>query len=143
MVKKEEKKKEKSMEGLAYGIQVQLAKAKNDYITDLINGRYFLARSNMMVEQLISKKIVEKIDGCPKSEDLMRQEHVLMKMQAIKSMRNAHFAKEELMGKNFKLTKKDIVAIEEDYYEGKVIREEYDEGYKQRGKAEFVDPSKN
>lgn len=137
------KKESKSMEGLAYGIKLSLAKSKNDYIKNLINGRYFLARLNMIAEQLNSGNIKESIDGCLKSADLMRQEYGLMKMQAINSMREAHFAKVELMSKTYKLTGKDIEAIESDYYDGKVIREEYDESYKKGKEAKFVDTPKN
>ena len=58
------------------------------------------------------------------------------------SMRNAHFAKQDLF-KDFKLKEEDILAIEEDYYDGKIIREEYDESYKKGNKAEFVGTSKD
>ena len=57
-------------------------------------------------------------------------------------MRNAHFAKQELFN-DFKLKEEDISAIEIDYYDGKIIREEYDESYKKGNKAEFVDSSKD
>ena len=127
---------------VAYGVQLRLIKAKNDYIKNLINGRYFMARSNMIAVQIQKKEIKESIDGCLKSEDFMRAEYAHQKMQAIVGMRNAHFAKLELL-KEFKLTGEDIDAIEEDYYNGKIIREEYDEGYKKRNKAEFIDTSKD
>ena len=42
------------------------------------------------------------------------------------------------MKKGFALTDEDIQAIEVDYYDGKIIRETYDEGYKKGSKAEFV-----
>ena len=129
-----EKKKEKSMEGLKHGMKMSLAKVKNEYIRRTINGRYFLARTNMIAEQVQSGKIVEKIDGCIKSEEFMRAEYAHQKMQAIIEMRNAHFAKQELKD-DFKLTDDDIHAIEEDYYDGKIIREEYDEGYNKQKKS--------
>ena len=118
----------------AYGTQMVIANKKSDYIR---NGRYFMARCNMMAVQIQTKEIQEKIDGCIKSEEYMRAEYALMKMQAIMGMRNAHFAKETLT-KEYKLSEKDILAIEEDYYDGKIIREAYDESYKKGNKAEFV-----
>ena len=63
-------------------------------------------------------------------------------MQAIMSMRNAHFAKQDLL-KEFNLTEKDILALEEDYYDGKIIREAYNEEYKRGNKAEFVSSSED
>jgi len=125
---------------IAFGMQIQLVNKKNDYIRNLLNGRYFLARCNMIAEQLIAKEIKESIDGCPKTEDFLRSEYALQKMQAIMSMRNAHFAKKDLMN-DFKLTEEAIAALEEDYYNGKIIREEYDESYKRKGKAEFINES--
>ena len=129
-----EKKKEKSMEGLKHGMKMSLAKVKNEYIRRTINGRYFLARTNMIAEQVQSGKIVEKIDGCPKSEEFMRAEYAHQKMQAIMEMRNAFFAKKELKD-DFKLTDDDVDAIEEDYYNGKIIREDYPEEYDGNKKA--------
>lgn len=137
-----EKKQEKSMEGLKHGMKMSLAKAKNDYIRHTINGRYFLARTNMIAEQIISKDIKEKIDGCPKTEEYMRAEYGLQKMQAIMEMRNSHFAKKEL-SEDFKMNDDDIYAIEEDYYNGKIVREEYDAGYdKKKEQAGFVKSDK-
>jgi len=123
-----------------YGLKIRFANKKNDYIKNIINGRYFLARCNMIAEQLLAKEIKEKIDGATKTEEYIRSEYALTKMQAIMSMRNAHFAKLDLM-KDHGMTEKDILEIEEDYYNGKIIREDYDEGYKRRDKAEFVNTS--
>lgn len=127
---------------IAFGMQLRLANKKNDYIRNIINGRYFLARCNMIATQIQNKEIMESIDGCLKSEEFLRAEYAMQKMQAIMSMRNAHFAKQELIN-DFKLTEEDIFAIEEDYYDGKVIRESYDETYKRGNKAEFVNSSKD
>ena len=122
---------------ISYARQLLLANKKSDYIRNIINGRYYLARCNMIAEQIQKKEIKEDIDGCLKTEEYMRAEYALQKMQAIMSMRNAHFAKQDLF-KDFKLTEKDILALEEDYYDGKIIREAYDESYKKGNKAEFV-----
>ena len=140
MDKKEKNETEKKE--LAFGMQLRLASKKNDYIKNIINGRYFLARCNMIAVQIQSKDIKEDIDGCLKSEEFLRAEYALQKMQAIMSMRNAHFAKQELFS-DFKLKEEDISAIEEDYYDGKIIREAYDGSYKKGNKAEFVDSSKD
>ncbi len=145
MTKEEKKEKapaKKSMEGLKHGMKMSLAKVKNDYIRHTVNGRYFLARTNMIAEQIHSGEIIEKIDGCPKTEEFMRAEYAHQKMQAIMEMRNAHFSKKELK-EDFKLNDGDIYAIEEDYYNGKIIREEYDEGYnKKKEKAGAVESDK-
>ena len=140
MVKKEKTKSEKKE--IAFGMQLRLANKKNDYIKNIINGRYFLARCNMIAVQIQGKDIKEDIDGCLKSEEFLRAEYALQKMQAIMSMRNAHFAKQELFS-DFKLKEEDIQAIEEDYYDGKIIREAYDESYKRGNKAEFVNSSED
>lgn len=140
---KEKKKEEKapvkkSMEGMAHGMKMSLAKIKNDYIRATVNGRYFLARTNMIAEQIINGEIIEKIDGCPKTEEFMRAEYAHQKLAAMGEMRNAHFAKKELK-EDFKLNDDDIYAIEEDLYNGKIVREEYDETFnKKKKQAEFT-----
>lgn len=130
-----EKKKpvKKSMEGLKHGMKMSLAKTKNDYIRATVNGRYFLARTNMIAEQIISEQIIEKIDGCPKTEEFMRAEYAHQKLAAMSEMRNAHFSKKELK-EDFKLNDDDIYAIEEDLYNGKIVREVYDDGYDKKKK---------
>ena len=140
MVKKEKTKNQ--IKESAFGMQMRLANKKNDYIRNIINARYYLARCNMIAVQIQSKKIQENIDGCLKSEEFLRAEYALQKMQAIMRMRKAHFAKQDLF-KDFKLKQEDIQALEEDYYDGKIIREAYDESYKKGNKAEFVDSSKD
>ncbi len=138
VIKNEKDKKNK----IAFMTQLKLAKSKNDYIRNIIAGRYFLARCNMIAVQIQTKDIKESIDGCLKSEEFLRAEYAQQKMQAIVRMREAHFAKQELF-KEFKLKEEDIEAIEADYYDGKIIREDYDESYKRGNKAEFVDSSKD
>ena len=140
MVKKEKTETEKKE--IAFGMQMRLANLKNNYIRNMVNGRYHLARCNMLAVQIQKKEIKESIDGCLKSEELMRAEYAHQKIQAIMDMRNAHFAKQELF-KDFELTEKDILALEEDYYNGKIIREDYDDSYKKGNKAGFVNSSKD
>lgn len=112
------------------------AMAKNDYIRNLLNGRYYIERCNMIAEQLNKKEVMEKIDGHTKSLEFLYTEYALMKYQAISSMRNAHFAKKEL--EKAGMTPEQIAALEDDYYNGKIIRESYDEDYDTRNKAQFV-----
>ena len=140
MVNKDKTETEKKE--IAFGVRMRLANQKSNYIRNIINGRYYLARCNMIAVQIQSKKIQENIDGCLKSEEFLRAEYALQKMQAIMSMRSAHFAKQELFA-DFKLKEEDILEIEKDYYDGKIIREAYDESYKNGNKAEFVDSSKD
>lgn len=121
-----------------YGQQLAMANKKRDYIKNILNGRYYLARCNMMAEQLLPGAVIkEVIDGCQKTREYMLAEYGLMKMQGIESMRNAHFAKQDLL-KEFNMTEEEIVALEDDYYNGKIIREDYDDTYKRGNKAEFV-----
>lgn len=136
MVKKQKTEKEK--QEIAFGVQIACSNKKSDYIRNIINGRYYLARCNMIAKQLHETGIIEKIDDCPKSQEYMLAEYALMKMQAIMSMRNAHFAKQDLI-KDFKLTEEDVSDLEEDYYNGKIVREDYGTEYKRKGKAEFTD----
>ena len=135
MEKKE--KSEKELKEMAYGKKIALAKDKNDYIMNMVNARYFLARYNMMAEQIQNDKIKESEDGCIKTMEFMRAEAALMKVRAITAFRAAHFGQIDLK-KVFDLTDEDIQAIEIDYYDGKIIRETYDEGYKKGSKAEFA-----
>jgi len=127
----------KEVKEIAYAKQAMLKKGKNDYITNLVNARYFLARYNMLAEQIQTKDIKESIDGCIKSMDYARAEAAMLKVQAIKAFREAHFGQLD-MKKAFNFTDEDIQEIEIDYYDGKIIREAYDEGYKKGSKAEFV-----
>ena len=136
-INKNKERKEKQ-----HGENVQIVKIRNDYITNLVNGRFFLERCNMIATQLQTNDIKESIDGCPKPASYMRSEYAFQKLQAIKSMRNAHFAKEDLM-KLFNHTIEEMEDLEKDYYDGKIIREDYDEIYKRRNKSQFVNSSKD
>jgi hypothetical protein len=109
-----------------------------DYLRNKLNGNYYIARCNMMADQIISGKIDEKIDGTPKTKDLMVAEYALMKMQGINAMSAASSIKKD-MAKNFKITDADLIALEDDYVNGKIQRDSYDESLdKNVGKAEFI-----
>jgi len=111
---------------------------KKDYIKNLFNARYFIGRCNMMQDQLVpGGKIIEDIDGCIKSRELMLGEYGLMRMQAIDSTRNSNFAKKELID-TYSISQDEIDEIEKRYYEGKIIDEKEDENYKIPKKADFV-----
>lgn len=129
--------KEKEVKEIAFGKRLVFIKDKNDYVTNLINGRYFLTRYNMMIEQIQTGKIVEVIDGCPKTKEFLFAEAVLMKSRALKSHSLAYHGKNDLM-KDHGLTEEDMSAIESDLYDGKIIRETYDDNEKKKSKAEFV-----
>lgn len=126
----------------AYARQLDLARIKMEYITALTDGRYFLARANMIAEQLHSGEILEKIDGCPKSREYMEAEYAITKRSAITKLRAAHFAKQDLF-KIYNLKEEDILALQEDYYNGKIIRDNYDDEYRKGNKAEFVNSPEN
>lgn len=130
--------REQSTAERPYHVKMQLVNEKLNYIRNLINGRYFLARYNMIANQLLDKNIQEKIDGFTKTEEYMTAEAALVKMQAMNSMRLAHFGKRDLI-ETFGLTNEEIVIFEDDYYNGKILREAYDEELNRPGKkAEFV-----
>ncbi len=133
----EKERKKKQEENQRYMDKVKIAGLKNAYITNLVNGRYYLARCNMLAKQIIENKIIEKIDGATKSMEYIRSEYALMKVQAIKSMRQSYFNKKELIS-DYKFTEEQIHELEDDYYNGKIIREEYDTSYEKGRKAHFT-----
>jgi hypothetical protein len=94
----------------------------------------------MMAEQIQAGEVKEILDGIPKTMEYLRAEYGMTKMQAIMSLRNAWFAKQDLF-KDFNYSEEEIEALEEDYYNGKIVRDSYDESYKKTGKAKFVDSS--
>jgi len=131
------KKSNKELKEIAYGKRMVLIKSKNDYFTNLTNARFFLARYNMMIEQIAAEDIKETVDGCPKTPEYLMAEAIIFKRQALAAFREAHFGVADLKN-DFGLTDEDIQGIESDYYDGKIIRETYDEEYKKGSKAKFV-----
>lgn len=131
---------EEGKEGHARAMQKEFIRLKNDYITNLINARYFLARMNMIGEQINAEKILENIDGAPKTEDFMRAEYALFRLRAMNSLMYSNSAKDDLIT-IYKLGDKELFDIEKDYYEGKIIRESY-EPVDDNG-AKFVNPSED
>jgi hypothetical protein len=91
---------------------------------------------------ILSETIKEKVDGCPKSVSYMRAEYAVIKMQAVVSFRNSFFARKQLV-EDFKMTEEDFAKLENDYYNEKIIRESYDDEYKPKTKAEFVNTSED
>lgn len=139
-IKKVERNLRAGREGTAHALKLDYIRNKNDYINNLVNGKFFLARCNMIAEQLQAKKILESVDGCIKSREYMEAEYAMTKVRAIESMRKVFFAKQELV-KTFDLTEKDILDIEEDYYNGKIIRDSYEGVEKKQNGAGFVEDS--
>lgn len=127
----------KSMEGMAYTKHCELIQKKNEFMANLIPGRYYLARCNMIAEQLNKNDVQEKIDGFAKTEELMKAEYGMMRLQAITRMRNAHFAKKELMDK-FGVSEIEIDKMVADFHEGPIIREDYGDEFRRPSKAEFI-----
>lgn len=126
----------------AYGISLEVAKLKMDFVREHFNANYYTARCNMMADQINTKKIIEKIDGCLKTNDLMVHEFGLMKMQAINAKRNAFFQKDDLI-KKFSMTEKELLELINDYIAGPITRDSYDEEFrKDKSKAEFVKSDK-
>lgn len=118
--------------------EVAIAMRKNEFITNYINAQYYIARVNMIASQFLpGNDIQEKLDGVLKSEEYAHAEYAFIKLQAIKSMRNAVFAEKDLIEK-YKFTKKDIEAIKEDYINGKIIRDSYEEAGKGKTTPQFV-----
>lgn len=130
-------KKEKTEKEIAFGKRLIFIKTKNDYIYNLINGRYMLTRYNMMAAQVQNENILETIDGCPKTKEFLFAEAVLMKNRALKSYAASYHLKNDLI-KDHGLSEEDIQAIEDDLYDGKIIREEYEDETK-ISKSEFVE----
>ena len=122
-----------------YTMKLDEVRLRNTYIKELIKGRYFLARYNMVATQLLpGKKILETVDGAPKTKEYIEAECAMQKMQATSNMRQSHFAKKDLIEK-YGYSKDMIKAIEIDYYDGKIIREDYDVIYKKGNRAQYVD----
>ena len=135
-----EHKKQKEA-NVAYMDKLKKARAKTEYISALVKGRYFLARCNMMAEQLQSNQIFEMVDNCPKTEEYLRAEYALTKVQAINVMRQVHFQKEDMV-KDFEMVEEEFIALEKDYYDGKIIRESYADEHRKKDKARFVEEFK-
>lgn len=127
----------KGMEGINFHRRVELIQRKTQCLANIINGRYYLERCNMIAEQLNSGKIEEKIDGAAKTMSLMKAEYGLMKLQALTRMRNAHFDKEALK-KEFGLTDEQLATLENNFYDEKIVRDDYGDEFRKPNKAEFV-----
>lgn len=132
----------KREEHKAYGKSLEVARLKMMFVKEHFNANYYTARCNMMAEQIGSDNIVEKIDDCLKTKDLMIHEYALMKMQAINAKRNAFFQKEDLVKKHG-VIERELLDLIKDYVSGPISRESYDEEFKpDKNKAEFVKSDK-
>lgn len=114
---KEEKKKVDNKELYA------VVRLKDAYIDNWVNACYFLARYNMLAEQIGSKVIEEKVDGVLKTEEYMMAELMMSKVRAIKAFRGAYFNEVELTKHGF--SQKDLLALKKDYYDKPIVRKTY------------------
>jgi len=137
MTNKDDKSKEHG-----YGKSLEVARMKMMFVKEHFNANYYTARCNMMAKQIDSGDIVERIDECKKTKDLMVYEYALMKMQAINAKRNAFFQKEDLIKKHG-VSEQDLLDLIEDYVSGPINRDSYDEEFKRdKEKAAFIKADK-
>lgn len=120
-----------------YNKQIQIARLENDFIRNYLNGQLYLERCNVIVDQLNSGEIIERLDDKIKTKNYFIAELGLMRMQAKMSLRSAHFMKKDLLEK-FNLTEENIQKLINDYYTGDIMKQDYDEKYRKHNKAEFV-----
>jgi hypothetical protein len=97
---------------------------KEEYISNLVQGRYFLERCNMMTEQLQpTGLIIEKVDGCTKTKGLLLAEYDMTKRSAINCMRKSFFAKQKLIKLGW--TKKDFEDALNYYFNEPILKKDY------------------
>jgi len=130
-----ENKPTKTFEGVSYTEKMELIRLKNSFVTNTCKGNFFAARVNMIVKQLNNKKILENVDGKAKSKEYIYWEMMISKQGAISCLRQAYFDKEDMKKKG--VTDEEIKNLMKDL-DGPIFRENYDEGYRRNGKAEFV-----
>lgn len=129
--------------------QLEQKRLLQHWISCTIQGRYFMARHNMLAKAInnvppgddpldpIKVTIDETVDGGYKTLEYALAEAAVFKKQAIDKMREAYFTKKELLDK-FKVVEEEFVRMEEDYYNGKIVRETYDESDQPINKSRFV-----
>jgi len=126
-----------------YVFAMELAAMKNRYVENKIKGRYYMARMNMLAVQIVGaeqnqkNEILELLDGVHKSLEYARAEYALTKFQAITRERNAFFQGKELK-ETYGLDDEALLMAQKDYYEGKVVREEYEENPQSIKRAQFI-----
>lgn len=116
--------------------QRELLVQENHYIKSLSAAHYYIARYNMLVEQLNKGFDIEKIDGVQKSKDLLLAEARRMKIEASTKYRDSWFASQDLQ--KLGRTQEQIDEAFTDYTEGPIIRDSYDEKYKRQVGATFT-----
>lgn len=103
------------------------------YTEKMINARFYLARANMMAVQIKGEKIYEKIEGVIKPKELFIAEYGVQRMMAIRLFRQAYFIKGDLLKWDCSIERMENAV--KDYYEGKIIKDEYDEIYNPRNQV--------
>lgn len=121
---------------LTYAQKLERVRLENQYVQNLANAHYHIARCNMIAVQLESKKVAETIDGAPKTEELLLAEYRRTKISASTCYRNAYFAKCDL--NKVGVNDEEIDAAYIDYTEGPIKRDSYDEKYHRRSGAHFA-----
>jgi len=122
--KKRAELEEKKIE-MAYRDKKELQRIKHKFLVNLVNGRYWLERCNMLAEQISSDNILELVDGAKKTKELAMAEYASLKVQAIDHMREAHFLRKDLLSRE--LSAEEIDEYVNSYYEGKIIRETWND----------------
>lgn len=128
--------KEAEKKEVSRAVQLDIIRLENVYVTNMADAHYYMARYNMLVEQINSEDIKENIDGCPKTKEMVLAEAQRLKIQASSKYRSAWFAKVDLNKAGMSDEEVDKVFI--DYTQGAIVRESYDEKYHKQIGAHFV-----
>lgn len=95
----------------------EVIRLKHEFVAASVQADYFFERAKMISQQIESGKILESVDGCPKSEDFLKAEYFNNKYKAKQKFREAYFAKRELMDKH-KLTEDEVIGFVTEYFNG-------------------------
>jgi hypothetical protein len=114
----------------------QIISLKDAYLYNTLQGDYWMALYNSLVEQFNGTIKVGSIDGVEKSKDFLFSELMLYKLRAFKSYRTAYFNVEDL--KKLGVSVEQLNEYVRDFQKGKVKREKYDSDMKIDSKTGFV-----
>jgi len=139
--KKEEPVKKEAPKEDEYTKKLKVIGLYDQYVTNMVNARYFAARCNMIVKQLNGEEeLIERVDDKPKSKEFLEAEFFLTKFRAYRAYRDAYFNLTDL--KKLGITEAEVDKMFKDRLEGPIRRETYEESFKQAGKATFVPQDK-
>ena len=137
LLEKKIKKEAKQEANADYANRLRKIRLGNSYVSAKAKGLYFLARCNMIAEQLNSGTITEMVDGRTKTKEYMNAEFLMSRISAIQALRQASFDKKDMI-EIAKMTDEDIKEVEEYYFDKSVKRDDYGEEYRRERFAEFV-----